>query len=56
MRRHANQPSESNLSAYEEAALDRQGAKTGAPALTETVEDANTLSEDVLPYSHALGL
>ena len=51
-----NQPSDSNLSAYEEAALDRQGATTGAPALTETVENGDTLSDDVLPYSLAHGL
>jgi hypothetical protein len=54
--RMTNQPSDGNLSAYEEAALDRQGATTGAPALTETVENADTLSDDVLPYSLAHGL
>jgi hypothetical protein len=51
-----NQPSDSNLSAYEEAALDRQGAATGAPAQTEIVENAEALSDDVLPYFHAFGL
>jgi hypothetical protein len=51
-----NQPSDSNLSAYEEAALDHQGAATGAPALKETVESGEALSDDVLPYSHAFGL
>ncbi len=51
-----NQPSDSNLSAYEEAALDRQGAATGAPAQKETVENGEALSDDVLPYSHAFGL
>jgi hypothetical protein len=51
-----NQPSDSNLSAYEEAALDRQGATTGAPALKETVENGGTLSDDVLPYSLTHGL
>jgi hypothetical protein len=51
-----NQSSESNLSAYEEAALDRQGAATGAPALKEKIENSDALSDDVLPYSLAFGL
>jgi hypothetical protein len=54
--RMTNQPSDSDLSAYEEAALDRQGAATGAPALKETVENGDALSDDVLPYSLAFGL
>jgi hypothetical protein len=50
------QPSDSNLSAYEEAALDRQGTTTGGPARQEAVENIDALSDDVLPYSFAYGL
>jgi hypothetical protein len=53
--RMTQQPSDSSLSAYEEAALDRQGATTGAPARQETVENVDALSDDVLPYSFAYG-
>ena len=50
-----NQPSDSNLSAYEEAALDRPGVTPDSTTRVEAVGSSDALSDDVLPYSLAFG-
>ena len=48
--------SDISLSAYEEAALDREGVlRTTCSAEEESTGDGGLLSDDVLPYSLASG-